>query len=245
MTVLGHSLWVVVLTLLTQLGGIAWLLACCFQRRWTVFLAAYLGLSIGAAMLAPTLGRVPLPCVGEPMRTQSVLYCALNRHYVVPELAEVLHALAKQVEARHPGTPTLVLDASFPFLNGFPMLPHLSHDDGEKVDLAFQYRDAEGFQRGRTRSPIGYFAFEQGPTTCPDQFPTLRCDLDWLQPIWLDMKPDVPRMRNVMRHLSADSRVGKILLEPHLRDSWGVNHPKVRFQGCRAARHDDHIHLQL
>lgn len=32
------------------------------------------------------------------------------------------------------------LDANFPFKDGFPLLPHLSHDDGRKVDIAFMYR---------------------------------------------------------------------------------------------------------
>ncbi|MEM7744128.1 MAG: hypothetical protein AAF409_10510 [Pseudomonadota bacterium] len=245
MRLLGHGLWVVTLTFLTQLGGIAWLIACLSRHRWAAFLGTYAVLSVGAAFVAPQMGRVPLPCIGEPLRMQSLIYCAMNRHYVVPEMALVLQDLAEATEARHPRTPTLVLDASFPFGDGFPLLPHLSHDDGEKVDLAFHYRDADGYRRGVTRSPIGYFAFEQGRTDCAKRFPTLRWDLDWLQPLWPDLTPDRPRMRTVMAHLTADRRVGKILLEPHLTASWGVAHPKVRFQGCHAARHDDHIHIQL
>ncbi|HKK76486.1 MAG TPA: hypothetical protein VJ953_15505 [Saprospiraceae bacterium] len=31
------------------------------------------------------------------------------------------------------------LDANFPFWNEFPLLPHLSHDDGKKVDISFLY----------------------------------------------------------------------------------------------------------
>ena len=39
---------------------------------------------------------------------------------------------------------------------------------------------------------------------------------------------------------------GKILLEPHLAHRLGVEgRPNIRFQGCRAARHDDHIHVQI
>jgi hypothetical protein len=45
--------------------------------------------------------------------------------------------------------------------------------------------------------------------------------------------------------LSRSRAIGKILLEPHLRDRLGLTSSKIRFQGCNAARHDDHLHLQL
>lgn len=243
---LAHGSWIVVLTILTQLGGIAWLFAVCFRRRWLSFLAAYIALSASALWIAPLLGRVPLPCVAEPLRMQSLLYCALNRHYVVPKLAEVLQETAQKAATEAPGTITQVLDANFPFMDGFPLLPHLSHDDGRKADIAFHYVDFSGsYLPAQTRSPIGYFAFEQGPTDCPDRILSLRWDLQWLQPLMRDLPPDVRRMKTVLRLLGADQRVGKILLEPHLQRSWKVAGPKVRFQGCRAARHDDHIHIQL
>ncbi|MDG1408954.1 MAG: hypothetical protein P8Q50_14385 [Octadecabacter sp.] len=48
-----------------------------------------------------------------------------------------------------------------------------------------------------------------------------------------------------MDRFISDQRVGKIFIEPHLAQTLGLNDPKVRFQGCRAARHDDQIHIQL
>ncbi|MEM7686287.1 MAG: hypothetical protein ACFB03_12655 [Paracoccaceae bacterium] len=241
-----HGTWILFLTLLTQLGGIAWIIALFFRRRFLVFALAYAALCASAFWVAPFTGRVPLPCTGENLRMQSWIYCAMNRHYVVPELAEVLEDTAGKAADRQPGTVTLVLDANFPFIDGFPLLPHLSHDDGRKVDLAFHYAGADGtYLPGETRSPIGYFAFEHGPTECPDQALTLRWNLAWLQSSFRDLPPDVERMRMAMALLSGDRRVGKIFIEPHLVRSWGVGHPKVRFQGCRAARHDDHIHIQL
>ena len=139
-----------------------------------------------------------------------------------------------------------MLDANFPFLDGFPLPPHLSHDDGRKADIAFYYQDfSRTYVPAATRSPIGYFAFEQGPSDCPDRILSLRWDLSWLQPLMRDLPPDVARMKTIMRLLSADPRVGKILLEPHLVQSWDIANPKVRFQSCRASRHDDHIHVQL
>lgn len=222
----------VFLTLLTQIGGLAWLIALATRRRITVFAVAYVTLTYGATLLAPQFGRVALPCVGGEPRLASPLFCALNRHYVSPQMKDVLSDLGRAV----PGT--RVLDANFPFFDGFPLLPHLSHDDGDKADIALYYG-------GPLPSPFGYFAFEDGPTDCPHNWLSLRWDMGWLRPLWRDGDLDEAATAQAMRHLSEDPRVGKILFEPHLVERLGVAHPKVRFQGCRAARHDDHIHLQL
>jgi len=243
---LGHGLAVAFLTVTTQLGGLAWLLALLFKRRLMAFLLAYAALSVSAVYVAPLFGRVALSCFADgPLQVQSWLYCATNRTYVTPDLKAVLEAAATDIERRYPGTVTLALDGSFPILNGFPLLPHLSHDDGEKVDLAFYYDGIDGYIPGAVRSPIGYFAFEEGPSDCPSVWPTLRWDLASLQPLWRDLRLDEGRTRDLVEVLAADPRVGKILIEPHLKQSLGLTSPKIRFQGCRAARHDDHLHLQL
>lgn len=243
---LAHGGLIAFLTLLTQIGGLAWLIACCTRRRLLVFVAAYAALTGAAHVTAPQFGRVALPCTGDgPLRMQSWVYCALNRHYVTPEMASVADDLAAHMNRQFPGTVTLALDANFPFIDGFPLLPHLSHDDGRKLDLAFWYRDEQGYLPGRTRSPIGYFAFEQGPTDCPARWLSLRWDLEWLQIVWPAWRPDELRMRAAMAWLIRDGRISRMFLEPHLTRSLRVRHPKVRFQGCRAARHDDHIHVQL
>ncbi|MBQ4824059.1 hypothetical protein J4729_05770 [Leisingera sp. HS039] len=244
--VLGHLAIVVLFTILSQLGGIAWLTALIFRRRLLAFLILYTGLSMAAVWVAPHFGRVALSCGGRgPLHVQSWVYCALNRNYVTPELAELLQDTAVAMNQAFPGTVTQVLDANFPVLPGFPLLPHLSHDDGNKADLAFYYADAEGYAPGVTRSPLGYFAFEQGPTDCPGNWLTLRWDMGLLQPLWRDLKVDADRTGHLLQVLAADKRAGKIFLEPHLQDRLGVRSSKLRFQGCRAARHDDHIHLQL
>ncbi|MDX8355415.1 hypothetical protein [Cognatiyoonia sp. IB215182] len=237
---------VLFLTILTQIGGIAWLIALFFRQKVFVFPLTYTALTAAAVWIAPSFGRVALNCFENgPLQVQSWMYCALNRNYVTPELREVLIDTAKEMDRQYPGTETLVLDASFPFLDGFPLLPHLSHDDGEKADLAFFYRDETGYLPGATRSPIGYFAFEPGPTDCTPRWPTLRWDFDAIQPLWRDYELDEARMAAVMRILATDARVGKTFIEPHLVQSLRIAHPRIRFQGCRAARHDDHIHFQL
>ena len=242
---LYHSFAVVFLTILTQLGGIAWLISCAFRSRLPAFLVTYFLLMVAAVWIAPFFGREALSCRSDgPLQMQSWIYCLLNRNYVTPETSNVLHELADTVNQKYPGTVTLVLDANFPFLDGFPMLPHLSHDDGTKVDLAFYYADEDNYLPARTRSPIGYFAFEPGDTDCPEVWPTLRWNFNALQPLWHDYGLDLKRTRFALLTLANDERVEKILIEPHLKVLLQISDDKIRFQGCRAARHDDHIHLQ-
>jgi hypothetical protein len=39
--------------------------------------------------------------------------------------------------------------------------------------------------------------------------------------------------------------VERVFIEPYLAARLGVASPVLGFQGCRAARHDDHIHVQI
>lgn len=249
--VLWHTLLVVLLTVFTQLGGIAWLLALLLSRyRAGTFLALFIliygGFWMGARIAAPELGRVAVPCIDPGpghASALSPLFCAMNRTYLTLDAAAVAEDLADRMESRFPGTRTRVLDAGFPFLDGFPLVPHLSHDDGNKFDLALWY---EG---GGTRSPIGYFAFEEPRPNDPQPCNTsgaLRWDLDWLQPYFPDIPLDEIRTAEALRWLSGNLPPdGKVFIEPHLAQRLGVEGPNIRFQGCAAARHDDHIHVQL
>lgn len=240
-----HMLLIGVLTIVTQIGGVAWLIALAFKRRLAVFLTAYALLWTAALGTSVFAERVPLPCTGGPLRAQSVMYCVLNRHYVTPELRDLAMDLAVEMDRRFPGTITLTLDGSHPFGNA-PLLPHLSHNSGHQLDLALYYMNTDGtYLPGRTRSPIGYFAFENGPTDCQSTFPTLRWDLDWLQPLFPNRPLEPERTRAAVEFLIRDSRVSRIFLEPHLARSLGLSSPKLRFQGCHAARHDDHIHFDI
>jgi hypothetical protein len=255
------------LTVLTQVGGLVWLLAMALRRflptpSRLAFLGLFLGLYAAATILtqqlAPLAGRVALPCFpgnDSTLAVHSPLYCALNRNYVAPELASVAKAYADHMAGAFPGTRTLALDASFPFLHGFPLIPHLSHNDGRKLDLAFYYLDESGkFRNGETRSPLGYFAFQQPVTGSPqpcagrDRWMTLRWDMAWLQWAFPDWQLEPQRMHEALRWLSNEGQnlgIGKIFIEPHIPASLGVSSNTFRFQGCRAARHDDHIHIQL
>ncbi len=241
-----HLTLFVFLTLLTQLGGLAWLLALFFKKRALVFLIAYSTMAISSLAVAPMLGREPISCISDtPLKMQSLMYCAMNRQYVTPELKGVLLDFSENMQNEFPGTTTLVLDANFPFISGFPLLPHLSHNDGRKADLAFFYENQGRYLPGVTKSPIGYFAFEDGPSNCPNNTITLRWNMAFLQEFWPDYHLEPRRMTAALGLLNDDTRVGKVFLEPHLKSSFAKSSSKIRFQGCRAARHDDHIHIQL
>jgi hypothetical protein len=243
-----HGAVIVMLTVLTQLCGIAWALSLTVRRwRVPVFLGAFLVLWVAAQALAPLAGRVALPCTGDTLRMQSPLYCATLRNFVTPELASVAEEAALRVADAYPGTVTLALDGGFPFLDGMPLLPHLSHDDGEKLDFAFFYTDPAGtYLPGVTRSPVGYWAFEtDGASDCPPVRLTMRWGMGWLQPLFPDRPFDPGRTAALTEALLDDPRVAKVFLEPPLATRLGLDSDKLRFQGCRAARHDDHIHVQL
>ncbi|MEM8687934.1 MAG: hypothetical protein AAGF81_11430 [Pseudomonadota bacterium] len=263
-----HAFVFVGLTLLTQLGGIAYAVAVLSVAHVAnrgvaaasglgLFLAAYALLHLAAERTAPLHGRVPLPCTTSAdadLQIANRLYCLLNRHYVRPELLAVTKALSAHMAEKH-GAATVALDANFPFIDGFPLLPHLSHNDGRKLDLAFYYGDASGqYQRGLIPSPIGYWGFEapksgsDEPCKGRNDLLTLRWDMAWFQTRLRPARLDRERTAAALRWLSTEGKrqgVGKILLEPHLKQSLGLDSDIIRFQGCRAARHDDHIHFQM
>ncbi|WP_420863226.1 hypothetical protein [Algirhabdus cladophorae] len=241
-----HLLIAGLLAILTQIGGIAWLLSRLFRRKTLTFLALYAGLTVATVAIAPVFGRVALPCKSTAsLQMHSPVFCVLNRHYVTPAMELELNRFAQAMAQKHPGTQTRILDANFPFIDGVPLLPHLSHNDGNKVDIALFYKNGDNEITTKTPSPLGYFAFEVGPTSCPKNRITLRWDMGWLKPLWRDLSLDTDRMKSALFWLAQNQKTEKIFVEPHLKARFAPTQEKVRFQGCRAARHDDHIHFQI
>ena len=244
---------IVLLTVLTLTGGFAWLIAILLASRRSigtfaiVFLIAYTALWGAARFAAAEFDRVAIPCIDNgPTRARALspFYCAMNRTYVSTELATLTDALATHMHERFPGSRVRVLDGGFPVFN-IPLLPHLSHNNGNQLDLAFWY---EG---GNWRSFIGYWAFEEprpeDPQLCDesDGVP-LRWNMTALQPLMRDLPLDAARTAEAVSWLAANlPETGKLFIEPHLADRLDVTGDKIRFQGCNAARHDDHIHIQL
>ncbi|SDL34964.1 hypothetical protein SAMN05421823_105269 [Catalinimonas alkaloidigena] len=259
---------VLLLTLLTQVGGV-FLLMCWPLLRWvkqrlargqrlaqvSLFLAFYLlSTFTWLPWLAAAFGRVPLPVHTSALRPLSLLTCVLNRHYVHPALRTEMETVAAQFAQQHPGSVVSYLDAGFPFLSGFPLLPHLSHDDGRKLDLAFFYQDAAGTPvNGIALTPLAYGGYEQPR---PGEIHTAaRCRaqgywqyglLGSLFPQTHSLQFDESRTEALIRLLAQQPQTEKIFLEPHLVTRLQLEQiSALRFHGCRAVRHDDHIHWQI
>ena len=268
----GFVLLFLLLTALTQVGGLvllAWLplgraVDAKMKDKWVKRISKPLGFAVLYLVvtfllvppLARQLGRVPLPVRGTAHVVPLTGWtCLLNRHYVKPALRESLYQAARQLHAAFPGTRVAYLDANFPFLDGFPLWPHLSHHDGNKLDLAFCYREARTGEPlpGRAPSPIGYGVYEgpaPGETNAPAdcaargywQYDLLR----YLVPQGRGetMRFDAPRTRKLIGLLAAQPGVGKLFIEPHLKTRLRLRSAKICFHGCGTVRHDDHIHVQ-
>lgn len=147
------------------------------------------------------------------------------------------------------------LDACFPFIDGCPLPGHLSHNDGEKVDLAFVYTNASGEFLNEGKSFSGYGIVEAASENEVNQTEICEQQGYWQYSTmtkltfyerFKDYRFDNAANRVLLTKLTAQPGTGKIFIEPHLEKRLGLeNDPKIRFHGCHAARHDDHIHLQL
>ncbi|WP_424962526.1 hypothetical protein [Ekhidna sp.] len=255
-----HLLVFFVLTVLTQVGGVIYLL-CLFItkqfglrgiKRISTFLLIYL---LNVFLIIPILSgfgdRKALPIFGD-LRPISWFTVLCNRHYVTEALEEVALEMSNQMVKNFPGTKTNYLDANFPFWDGFPLFPHLSHSDGKKLDLAFYYKKDNKFSSS-TPTLIGYGSYEN-PEIGESDYPRICKERGFWQygligklvPASSSLELDNERTKFALIKLSTDSRVSKIFIEPHLKDRWGLSgFEKIRFHGCQAVRHDDHIHFQI
>lgn len=256
----GRSRWLavtalLVTTLMTQVAIVTWPVFGVVRGRHARRCGLLGGLVLYALTslwlvppLAASFGRVPLPCLSGTLQSRTWLFCAANRHYTTPELRSAAQEIADAVASASPDTHVSFMDGGFPF-PGLPMLPHLSHGDGRKLDLALFYVDERGRRLDVGGSPIGYFGYVAPPdahaAACRDRWFDLRWDLApfqrWLMPDELDRS----RTRRLASAAARHPAIGKVLIEPHLRRTLGVASPRIRFQGCAAARHDDHVHVQL
>ncbi|WP_276482981.1 hypothetical protein [Paraflavitalea pollutisoli] len=262
----------IVLTILTQIGGLVYLLLRWLQRytdrlttrtwlqrmfRVGLFLVLYtVATFVVVPLLARPFGRVPLPfSTTRHLQPVTPLTWLLNRQYVRPALREAVYEVADYMDTAYPGTRLNYLDGNFPFFNGFPLFPHLSHNDGQKLDLAFCYKDGvTGVPVNESPSPIGYAVCE-GPRHDEEDMPAQCADKGfWQYSLLADLVPqggksrypfDAVRTKALAERLTAHPAIGKLFIEPHLKARLELKSPKVRFHGCRAVRHDDHIHIQL
>jgi len=261
-----------ILTVLTQIGGLVYL-GSFFTHKYInkktnniyanrilkllTFLIFYIFTTfLIVPPVAKRFGRVPLPILEtNNLQPLNVLTCIFNRNYVKPELKQVAFLVAKRMNEKFPGTVVNYLDASFPFINKFPLFPHLSHNDGEKLDVAFCYIDKKTSKPiNNAPSIIGYGVSEEPRS---DEINTaLFCSQKgyWQYSLLGRIIPqknkmnftfDSIRTKKLVEIFAAEKLIGKIFIEPHLKTRLNLTTRKIRFHGCGAVRHDDHIHVQI
>jgi hypothetical protein len=202
--------------------------------------------------IAPLFGRQKIED-SKRLRPQFLFTKLLNRNYVSKDLHTSLLDIAEKFNDRYPTIQVVYLDANFPFFDGFPLLPHLSHNDGKKIDLSFVYKDRSGSTSNLKPSRSGYGIFEEPNSDEINQNKLCQSMGAWQYdfPKHLtfgsekDLEVDISATKTLIQLVANNSKVHKIFLEPHLKKRWKLYDAKIRFQGCHAVRHDDHIHLQI
>ncbi|GAA0719989.1 hypothetical protein GCM10009430_19690 [Aquimarina litoralis] len=261
--ILGKFLLALLLTLLTQIGGIIYLIIEILFikkdkvyriQKYSIFFVTYIICTfILVPYLAPLFGREKIKNT-EYIEACSFFTILSNRNYVTPDLNLSIQAIAKKISLKHSNIKLVYLDANFPFIDKFPLLPHLSHNDGKKIDISFIYKDVDNQLTNKKPSLFGYGAFVNPVGNEIDQ--THRCkkkgywQYDFTKYVTFgfvnnQLKLSETATKDLILASVNEKKVGKIFIEPHLKNRLHLTNPKIRFHGCQAVRHDDHIHLQL
>src|SRR5699024_10658587 len=136
----------------------------------------------------------------------------------------------------------------------FPLLPHLSHNDGKKIDISLIYENANGQLTNKKPSISGYGVYETPKANEYDQNTVCKNHGNWqydfskyltLGTTNNEIDFSEKGTRNLANLILKENNIGKIFIEPHLKIRLNLTNEKVRFHGCQAVRHDDHIHFQL
>ena len=260
------------LTLITQVGGVVLLFSILINRGFkgriknaliravalaTLFCSIYLfSIFTIVPFIAKQFGRVPLPFnETNYLRPTTRLTFLLCRNYVKPELREIAFRVAVEMHRKFPGAKVNYLEGNFPLINRFPLFPHLSHNDGKKLDLSFYYRDKEsGIETDQVPSVVGY-------GICEDPIPGEENTTEYCEQkgFWqYDLLSKIVSQGNKTKFEFDNKRtaaltnlfceqhgIGRVFIEPHLKQRLRLISPKIKFHGCHAVRHDDHLHIQL
>lgn len=249
----------VLLSILTQIGGVLLLLSYVLYRKskWKVFLCFcclyLLSTFVLVPIVAPHFGREKIK-TNSRIKIHTFFTQLTNRNYVKPQMNDVLARVSLKLQQSLPDTTIHCLDANFPFWDGFPLLPHLSHNDGKKLDISLVYQDAEGSVVNDIPSRSGYGIFEGPQKGEYDQ--VLVCldkgywQYDYAKYLTLgtmhkDLTMSTTATSSLVSQFLQENAISKVFIEPHLRSRMNLTHPKLRYHGCKAVRHDDHIHLQI
>ena len=252
---LGHTCIIIFLTVLSQVGGLIWFVSVLFsvkfkKRKRYLFPLLYLVFNL---LIIPTianaLGRERLPVFNSQLKPRNLVYPLLFRNYVKPELRDLLENSVHQL--MYSNITITYLDANFPFFDGFPLLPHLSHSDGKKIDISFQYLDQKGVPTDKKPSVSGYGIYVSSKnTTSKNCLSKGYWQYDFPKYLTFgkinELALDEKNTSALIKELLNNSSTQKIFIEPYLKQQLQLqNYSKIRFHGCQAVRHDDHIHVQI
>ncbi len=176
----------------------------------------------------------------------------LNRNYVRPKLNELLNQTQKELSRTN--IKIYYLDANFPFINKFPLLPHLSHNDGKKIDLSLIYETNSGKITEKQKSISGYGVFENPKNNEYNQIEKCLRNgyFQYDYPKYMtfgkinkELTFSKKGTKRLIKSILKNKNLGKLFIEPHLKSRMNLKNNRIRYHGCRSVRHDDHIHVQL
>ncbi len=259
--IISQILLFVFLTISTQIGGIIYLLCLIITKKWPrnlkikpiiLFIGLYtISTLIIVPLIAPIFGRERVKHT-DSIKPTNYMTVFLNRNYVRPKLNELL--LQTEKELNGSGIEIHYLDGNFPFMNKFPLFPHLSHNDGKKIDISLIYETKTGEITHKQKSISGYGVFEDPKSNEYNQID--KClksgyfQYDYPKYVTFgkinkDIVFSEKGTKTLINSILKNKSLGKLFIEPHLKKRMNLAHDKIRYHGCRAVRHDDHIHLQL
>jgi hypothetical protein len=253
-----HLVISVLLTVITQIGGVLYLISVLALKRKKRKILSFITLYILSTFLlvpliAPIFGREKINNTNN-IEAQTFFTKITNRNYVKPELNKALISISEKLAKKHKGLKLIYLDANFPFIDKFPLLPHLSHNDGKKIDVSFIYENENNTILNKKPSISGYGVYES-PTKNEYNQPNICLNKGYWQydfPKYLtfgtinkELNFSEQANKDLIYYIFTQPSVSKIFIEPHLKNRLKLNNSKIRFHGCQAVRHDDHIHFQI
>ena len=259
--IVGLLLLFLFLTGLTQIGGVVLLLSLFISRKIKkkikfktslIFLCTYLLFTFMVVpLLAPIFGREKIKH-SSTISATNYMTVILNRNYVRPEMNEFLNQTAERLEDSK--IEIKYLDANFPFIDKFPLPPHLSHNDGKKLDISLIYLDHRGKITSKKKSMSGYGVFEGPKNHEKDKISFCKNNgyFQYDYPKYMtfgrinnELTFSEIGTKELINAILKNKSLSKLFIEPHLKQRLQLKDSRIRYHGCGSVRHDDHIHIQL
>ena len=263
MKIILHIVFIVLLTITTQIGGLIYLISILicnkikidFKFKRVIFFSSLYLLTTFFIVpkIATYFGREKIK-ENKYLASNFFLTKLCNRNYVTPKLNLVLENISNNINTKNENFKIIYLDANFPFFNGFPLLPHLSHNDGKKIDISFIYIDSSEKITNLKPSLSGYGVYVEPTIKEINQTKVCKNKGFWqydftkyftFGKIHKNLQLSENSTKLLIKEIINQKEVSKIFIEPHIKNRLKLKSSKIRFHGCKAVRHDDHIHFQI